>query len=262
MLYVVPLSVSPLSEMTPPSISITAPTMHNPSPRTSIYYLPTSDGQSLMSEDSTVMYANSLPHDPIDDRGSGIDTINDEGSEMNTRGSGNITANDKGLGTGTSPMMLRRSAQIRRHPDGFRVKEFSSSPQSGIHDDDDSLSQSPDGAIYSLDITCPLSNPLPPRDNTSGTPPSSGGSGTAGTNQPLLDGGLLPYTPSPSTNSPRLHRQSFSNDNAIPVINSLSIDTQHIIPSTDNRSVTNSEKRTTVSAAAQTTPRMESSAQV
>ncbi len=65
----------------------------------------------------------------------------------------------------SAPVIMRsRSPQVRRHQEGFVLKESLSphSPHSldNFHDDRDTLSQSPDkdGAIYAFNISRPLSN--------------------------------------------------------------------------------------------------------
>ena len=149
-------SVSPLSEISPPSISITGPIVSNPSPRTSCYYFATPEGSYLTRESTITPTSTESPNK----EGEYDNSVNSERYEQDG------TSADSNQSTGllkerfkSSPVALRRSLQVRRHQDGFVLKE-SLSPQSLDHlQDEEMLSQSPkEGSIYFLDIVRPLSN--------------------------------------------------------------------------------------------------------
>ena len=137
-------SVSPLSEMSPPSISITGPTVSNPSPRTASYYSATPEGQNSVSDDLS-------------------DKRNQSNMLMQTTEDVSSPSSSKDISP-SAPVIMRSSPQVRRHQEGFVLKESLSphSPYSldNFHDDGDTLSQSPDkdGAIYAFNISRPLSN--------------------------------------------------------------------------------------------------------
>lgn len=153
-------SVSPLSEIFPPSISITGPTVSNPSPHTSSYYFATPDGRSSSYTTRDSMATPTYDDSPIKKGEYDFVPGNSSFEQENVMNS----SEHSGQTSSSSPLMLRRSPQVRRHDRGFVLKESPQSPNMFNHspqDEDDPLSQSSekDGAIYAaLSIAKPLSN--------------------------------------------------------------------------------------------------------
>ncbi len=148
--------------MSPPSISITSATVSSPSPRTSAYYFATTPEASYLNrENSTTPTCSGSPgKDEEFSNSRQKEQYKHEGMSVDSNESSDLSKEH--LRTRSSPVSLRRSHQIRRHPDGFMVKE-SLSPQTStfldhLHEEE-TLSQSPkDESIYSLNVVRPLSN--------------------------------------------------------------------------------------------------------